>query len=117
MLVYVRFCYNKECLFIRLFNLFPLGMGEVAPTPSVDWQMAQKEVMEKDISNDPIQAAITRLEKQYLEDKQTALDRQRQEYEKQFLQVRSYHDFPSHSLACIWKFQPQQSLILSFILA
>ena len=86
MLVYVRFCYNKECLF---FNLFPLGMDEVAPTPSVDWQMAQKEVMEKDISNDPIQAAITRLEKQYLEDKQTAMDRQRQEYEKQFLQVRS----------------------------
>ena len=70
-------------------------MDEVAPTPSVDWQMAQKEVMEKDISNDPIQAAITRLEKQYLEDKQTALDRQRQEYEKQFLQVVPT-DFPSH---------------------
>ena len=42
----------------------PKGQEDVGQTPSVDWQMAQKEVMEKDVSNDPIQAAITRLEKQ-----------------------------------------------------
>ena len=114
MLVYVRFCYNKESHLLDFSTFFPLGMDEVAPTPSVDWQMAQKEVMEKDISNDPIQAAIPRLEKQYLEDKQTALDRQRQEYEKQFLQVV---DFPSHLQGSIWRLKPQQSQFLAIISA
>ena len=52
--------------------------------------MAQQEVMEADMSNDPIQAAIARLERQYEEDKQTALEKQRQEYEKHFQQLKSY---------------------------
>ena len=35
-------------------------------TPAIpfDWKMAQEEVMRADLSNDPIQAAIARLERQ-----------------------------------------------------
>ena len=50
--------------------------------------MAQEEVMQ--MADDPIQDAITRLEKQYEEDKQSALEKQRQEYEKHFQQLKSY---------------------------
>ena len=37
-------------------------------TPAIpfDWKMAQEEVMRADLSNDPIQAAIARLERQVL---------------------------------------------------
>ena len=34
MLVYVRFYYNKECHLLDFSTFFPLGMDEVAPTPS-----------------------------------------------------------------------------------
>ena len=37
-----------------------------------------------------LQDAIARLERQYEEDKQTALEKQRQEYEKHFQQLKSY---------------------------
>ena len=58
-------------------------------TPAVfDWKMAQEEVMQA--ANDPIQDAIARLERQYEEDKQSALQKQRQEYEKHFQQLKSY---------------------------
>lgn len=58
-------------------------------TPAVfDWKMAQEEVMQA--ANDPIQDAIARLERQYEEDKQSALEKQRQEYEKHFQQLKSY---------------------------
>ena len=35
-------------------------------TPAIpfDWKMAQEEVMKADLNNDPIQAAIARLERQ-----------------------------------------------------
>lgn len=36
------------------------------------------------------QAAIARLERQYEEDKQSALEKQRQEYEKHFQQLKSF---------------------------
>ena len=55
-----------------------------------DYKMAQEEVMKADLNNDPIQAAILRLEKQYEEDKQSALEKQRQEYEKHFQQLKNY---------------------------
>ena len=37
-------------------------------TPAIpfDWKMAQEEVMRADLSNDPIQAAIARLERQVI---------------------------------------------------
>jgi kinesin family protein 13 len=45
--------------------------------------------MQHELSNDPIQTAISRLEKQHEEDKQVALEKQRQEYERQFQQLRN----------------------------
>ena len=39
---------------------------------------------------DPFQDAIARLERQYEEDKLSALEKQRQEYEKQFQQLKNY---------------------------
>lgn len=45
--------------------------------------------MLNELSNDPIQAAISRLEKQHEEDKQVALEKQRQEYERQFQKLRN----------------------------
>ncbi|KAL1492379.1 hypothetical protein ABEB36_010633 [Hypothenemus hampei] len=45
--------------------------------------------MTNELSNDPIQAAITRLERQHEEDKQVALEKQRMEYERQFQQLRN----------------------------
>ncbi|XP_040583928.1 kinesin-like protein KIF13A isoform X2 [Lepeophtheirus salmonis] len=62
-----------------------------SPVPvAFDWTMAQEEVMRADLNNDPIQEAIARLEKQYEEEKQSALKKQRQEYEKHFQQLKNY---------------------------
>ena len=49
--------------FLQVYRI-PVSDDESEMSPSVDWQMAQKEVMEMDTSNDPIQAAISKLEKQ-----------------------------------------------------
>lgn len=46
------------------------------PAMPFDWKMAQEEVLAADTSNEPIQSAIAKLEKQYEEDKQTALEKQ-----------------------------------------
>ncbi len=40
--------------------------------------------------NDPLRSAIARLEKQHETDKRAALERQRQEYERHFQQLKSY---------------------------
>lgn len=40
------------------------------PAQTLDYNFAREELMMKDLSNDPIQAAIARLEKQHEEDKQ-----------------------------------------------
>lgn len=45
--------------------------------------------MLNELSNDPIQAAIAKIEKQHEEDKQVALEKQRQEYERQFQHLRT----------------------------
>ena len=70
----------------------PKASSSDPTTPSVtfDWKMAQEEVMTADNSNDPIQAAIARLERQYEEDKQSALEKQRKEYEKHFQQLKTF---------------------------
>lgn len=52
--------------------------------------MAQEEVLRADLSNDPIRVAIARLERQHEEDKCSALEKQRMEYEKQFQQLKNY---------------------------
>ncbi|XP_055614279.1 kinesin-like protein KIF13A, partial [Uranotaenia lowii] len=59
------------------------------PAQHLDYYYAQEELMQNEFSNNPIQAAISRLEKQHEEDKQVALEKQRQEYEKQFQQLRN----------------------------
>lgn len=59
------------------------------PAQPLDYNFAREELMQNEMSNDPIQAAIAQLEKQHEEDKQVALDKQRQEYERQFQQLRN----------------------------
>ncbi|XP_053690029.1 kinesin-like protein KIF13B [Sabethes cyaneus] len=59
------------------------------PAQHMDYYYAQEELMQNEFSNNPIQAAISRLEKQHEEDKQVALEKQRIEYEKQFQQLRN----------------------------
>ncbi|XP_052763190.1 kinesin-like protein KIF13B [Mya arenaria] len=55
---------------------------------TIDFQFAQHELMMKEYSNDPISEAISAVEKQYEEDKQVALEQQRQMYERQMQQLR-----------------------------
>ncbi|CAH0562408.1 unnamed protein product [Brassicogethes aeneus] len=59
------------------------------PAQPIDYNFARDELMLNELSNDPIQAAIARLEKQHEEDKQSALEKQRIEYERQFQQLRN----------------------------
>ncbi|XP_021940962.1 kinesin-like protein KIF13A isoform X2 [Zootermopsis nevadensis] len=59
------------------------------PAQTIDYNFAREELMLNELSNDPIQTAIARLEKQHEEDKQVALEKQRQEYERQFQQLRN----------------------------
>ncbi|XP_047740142.1 kinesin-like protein KIF13A isoform X2 [Hyalella azteca] len=59
------------------------------PAQAIDYHFAREELMLHELSNDPIQAAIQSLERQHEEDKQMALEKQRQEYERQFQQLRS----------------------------
>lgn len=59
------------------------------PAQTLDYNFAREELMQHELSNDPIQTAISRLERQHEEDKQVALEKQRQEYERQFQQLRN----------------------------
>lgn len=68
-----------------------INMSSEPQTPAqpLDYNFAREELMQHELSNDPIQAAISRLEKQHEEDKQVALEMQRKEYERQFQQLRN----------------------------
>ncbi|XP_034249047.1 kinesin-like protein KIF13A isoform X2 [Thrips palmi] len=59
------------------------------PAQPIDYNFAREELMLNELNNGPIQSAIARLERQHEEDKQVALEKQRQEYEKQFQQLRN----------------------------
>ncbi|XP_049881981.1 kinesin-like protein KIF13B isoform X2 [Pectinophora gossypiella] len=59
------------------------------PAQPIDYNFAREEIMLNELSNDPIQTAISRLERQHEEDKQVALEKQRQEYERQFQHLRN----------------------------
>ncbi|GAB0091220.1 Glycerol-3-phosphate dehydrogenase [Sergentomyia squamirostris] len=59
------------------------------PAQLIDYNFAREELMQNELSNDSIQTAIAQLERQHEEDKQVALEKQRQEYEKQFQQLRN----------------------------
>lgn len=56
---------------------------------SIDFEFAREELMMKELSNDPIQAAMKSLEKQHEEDKAAALEKQREMYEKQLQLLRN----------------------------
>ena len=50
---------------------FPAMASEPqTPAQTIDYNFAREELMLNELSNDPIQAAIARLEKQHEEDKQ-----------------------------------------------
>lgn len=59
------------------------------PAQTIDYEFAREELMQNEMINDPIQSAIEQLERQHEEDKQVALEKQRQEYERQFQQLRN----------------------------
>ncbi|XP_021365352.1 kinesin-like protein KIF13B isoform X2 [Mizuhopecten yessoensis] len=59
------------------------------PDQPIDYNFAQQELMSKEFSNDPIQEAIIAIEQQYEEDKQEALEKQKQSYERQMQILRS----------------------------
>ena len=50
---------------------------EPTPTTPFDWRMAAEEVMMAEVESEPVREAMARLERQYEEDKQTALENQR----------------------------------------
>lgn len=59
------------------------------PAQNIDYNFAREELMLNELTNDPIQRAIQKLERQHEEDKQVALEKQRLEYERQFQRLRN----------------------------
>lgn len=59
------------------------------PAQPIDYEFAREELMQNEMINDPIQSAIEQLERQHEEDKQSALEQQRLEYERQFQKLRN----------------------------
>ncbi|XP_071441737.1 kinesin-like protein KIF13A [Hetaerina americana] len=59
------------------------------PAQTIDYNFAREELMLNGMGNNPIQTAIAKLERQHEEDKQVALEKQRQEYERQFQHLRN----------------------------
>ncbi|XP_048248867.1 kinesin-like protein KIF13B isoform X7 [Haliotis rufescens] len=55
----------------------------------IDYNFAQQELMMQELCDDPIQEAICAIEKQHEEDKQEALEKQRQMYERQMQMLRN----------------------------
>lgn len=56
----------------------PLSSEPQTPAQPIDYEFAREELMQNELMNDPIQSAIEQLEKQHEEDKQVALENQRQ---------------------------------------
>jgi len=90
------------------------------PTTPFDWRMAQEEVMMAEVENAPMREAMAKLERQYEEDKQTALENQRKEYEKQFQQLKSfmspstpYAPFTPHDPLRMGKMTPSTPSVMS----
>ncbi|XP_070533072.1 kinesin-like protein KIF13A isoform X2 [Ptychodera flava] len=80
--------------FFRINCPRPPGAGSSgANTPEsevpADFDFAQSEVVMKELSNDPIQNAMKNLENQHREDKDKALERQKNMYERQLEMLRN----------------------------
>nr|XP_042901617.1 kinesin-like protein KIF13A isoform X1 [Parasteatoda tepidariorum] len=83
------------------------------PERPLDYDFAREELMMNELSNDPIQSAMAALEKQHEEDKQIALDKQRQMYERQLQILRNqmspgtpYSPYPTFDLLGLGKYTP-----------
>ncbi|XP_054711552.1 kinesin-like protein KIF13A isoform X2 [Uloborus diversus] len=83
------------------------------PERPLDYDFAREELMMNELCNDPIQNAMAALEKQHEEDKQIALDKQRQMYERQLQILRNqmspgtpYSPYPPFDLLGLGKFTP-----------
>ncbi|XP_038051604.1 kinesin-like protein KIF13B [Patiria miniata] len=82
--------------FFRINCPRPPGVGSSgASTPDVepqnsnyDFVYAQNEVMMKEMTNDPVQAAMQLLESQHQKDKKGALEKQREKYERELETLR-----------------------------
>ncbi|XP_061448853.1 kinesin-like protein KIF13A isoform X3 [Rhineura floridana] len=63
--------------------------SEASSEPDYNYEFAQMEVIMKTLnSNDPVQNVVQILEKQYLEEKRSALEEQRMMYERELEQLR-----------------------------
>ncbi|KAI6054567.1 KIF13A [Marmota monax] len=63
--------------------------SEASSEPDYNYEFAQMEVIMKTLnSNDPVQNVVQALEKQYLEEKRSALEEQRLMYERELEQLR-----------------------------
>ncbi|XP_007487963.2 kinesin-like protein KIF13A isoform X8 [Monodelphis domestica] len=63
--------------------------SEASSEPDYNYEFAQMEVIMKTLnSNDPVQNVVQVLEKQYLEEKRSALEEQRMMYERELEQLR-----------------------------
>lgn len=63
---------NFKKVFRHFFTIYFTASTSEPQTPAqnIDYNFARDELMLNELSNDPIQAAISRLEKQHEEDKQ-----------------------------------------------
>ncbi|XP_035660048.1 kinesin-like protein KIF13A isoform X9 [Branchiostoma floridae] len=111
-----RCCVNGDCvtqktllrngnrIFLGNHHFFRIncprsGVGSVASTPDVevsraDYDFAQNEVMMVELMNDPIQNAMKSLESQHEKDKEGALEKQREMYEKKLEVLRQQLSSP-----------------------
>jgi hypothetical protein len=58
------------CQYFCLFFTAANASEPQTPAQLIDYDFAREEIMLNELSNDPIQAAIARIEKQHEEDKQ-----------------------------------------------
>uniref|UniRef100_A0A8K9UNR4 Kinesin motor domain-containing protein n=1 Tax=Oncorhynchus mykiss TaxID=8022 RepID=A0A8K9UNR4_ONCMY len=79
----------KNCLSTDQLEVDFDTVSNVSSEVSFGYEFAQTEVMMKGMgSDDPMQSVLQTLERQHEEEKRTALERQRQMYEQELLQLR-----------------------------
>ncbi|XP_078664799.1 kinesin-like protein KIF13A isoform X7 [Branchiostoma floridae x Branchiostoma belcheri] len=121
-----RCCVNGDCvtqktllrngnrIFLGNHHFFRIncprsGVGSVASTPDVevsraDYDFAQNEVMMVELMNDPIQNAMKSLESQHEKDKEGALEKQREMYEKKLEVLRQQLSSPVQNKQAVESF-------------
>lgn len=69
----IEFKKKKEIAFLSSLRFAAINSEPQTPAQNIDYNFAREELMLNELSNDPIQRAIARLEKQHEEDKQVRL--------------------------------------------